>query len=48
MLLGAFLDVGLKNTTNIGRIERSLVVMGYVVEWGVLNEDIQKDTQGHW
>ena len=27
-----FLDVGLKNTTNIGRIERGLVVMGCVVD----------------
>ena len=32
MPLDAFLDVGVKNTTNIGRIERGLVVMGCVLD----------------
>ena len=39
------------NTTNIGRIERGLVVMGCVVDvirvYTVLNEDMWKNTQGH-
>ena len=27
-----FLNVGLKNTTNVGRIERGLIVMGCVLD----------------
>ena len=47
-----FLDVGLKNTTNMGRIQRGLGGMGCVLDdvvmgYTVLNEDMWKNTQGH-
>ena len=45
MPLGAFVDVGLKNATNIGRIERGLVVMGCVVD--VVRGILASNKRGH-
>ena len=44
-----FLNAGLKNTTNIGCIERGLGVMGCVDTcYTVLSEDIQKGNWHSW